>query len=147
MTTQKTLTIRKLTLGIVALSAIALGGCKTVNSVEPDQKLAQRQVIIDERIEADSSLAKKAAVLDVIEGRVGNNDLLKIQVEVQNLKKKRKEINWKIEWVDNQGLFINSQMTRWSRLSLAGYETAYITAIAPTPQATDFRLKLIEPGS
>ena len=135
-----------ISLGTLAICVIALGGCKTVNTVEPDQQVAQRQVIIDQRIESDTSLANKAAILDVIEGRVGD-DLLKIQVEVQNLKRKRKEINWKIEWVDQQGLYINSQLTRWNRLSLAGNETAYITAIAPTPQAADFRLKIIEPGS
>lgn len=137
---------RLFSLAIAIVTAATLAGCKTVNTTEPAQKSAQRAVIIDERVETDNSLAKKAAVLDVIEGRTAEG-VLKIQVEVQNLKRKRKEINWKIEWVDEQGMLIQSQMTRWSRLSLAGNERGYISAIAPTPQATDFRLKLIEPKS
>ncbi len=117
--------------------------CRTVNTVERADPRATPTVIRDSRIITDPSLNKKSAVLQIRETRVGNG-LLKIQAEILNRTSSRKRINYRFDWIDDAGMVIDSPLTNWKSLSLAGKESRFISSVAPTPRAVDFKLKLIE---
>ncbi len=82
-------------------------------------------------------------MLQIRETTVGNG-LLKIQAEILNTTSSRKRVNYRFDWIDNAGMVIDTPLSNWKPLSLAGKESGFITSVAPTPRAVDFRLKLIE---
>lgn len=130
---------------LLILLALLGTGCAAVNSVERAQPRANPNYIADKRIEPDVSLSKSAQIVRVQETTVGNG-LLKIQVELYNTRKRRCDIQYRFEWIDESGFLIDSVMTRWTPLSIAAQESILISGVAPTPRAVDFRLKLIEPN-
>lgn len=137
------------TLQMVMMSVVAgvvLAGCakESVNTVEPADRAANPKVIRDLRIVTDSSLADAAQPLEVRETRT-DAGFLKVQVEILNTTRSRERINYRFEWLDDEGMLIDSPLMRWSTVSLAGGEAVWLQAIAPSPKAVDFRLKLLEP--
>ncbi len=81
--------------------------------------------------------------MQVIEGTVGNG-LTKIQAEIQNRTDNRQLVNYRFDWVDQNGIRIETPLSNWTAVSLAAKERKLLTAVAPTPDAADFRLSLIE---
>lgn len=122
--------------------AFLLGGCASVNTVEPAAPAGQKQMIADKRIITDKSLNGIADVLGVNTATAG--DLMQIQVEVRNRTRGVKNISYQVEWFDKSGMLVRSPSQTWHVLSLEGGERRMIKATAPNPNAVDFRLKLLE---
>lgn len=129
----------------VVLMAFVLTGCETINSSERAEPRSEPSTVQDERVVTDWSLRTKANVREIREGFAANG-LLKIQAEIYNGRRSRKKVNYRFDWIDESGLVIDTNLSRWTSLSLAGKEAIWVSAIAPTPRAVDFRLKLIEPN-
>ena len=124
---------------------LAVSGCRTsVNTVEPAQPTAQREMLPDKRVITDTSLNRAMRILGVnsITTPAG---FLKIQIEVQNLTGSLKSCTYRIEWFDEHAMIINSATAAALPLALEGRETKSVTATAPTPTAKDFRIKFLEP--
>jgi uncharacterized protein YcfL len=124
-------------------------GCqssKSVNTTEPAFSRSLPQEVMVDNVITDSSLEDEAQVISVTEGRTPGG-LMRIQVEIYNSTRKRQEVNYQIEWFDDQGIIIDSPMTSWKRLSIPGNSSEPVTAVAPSPRAADFRIKLAEPGA
>ena len=132
--------ILSMTLFIVTIFMI---GCKTVNTAERAAPRATAQVVQDHRVVTDSSLANKGLIVQIREATAGGN-LLKIQAEIVNTTSSRHQVNYRFEWIDQDGMVIDTSMSRWTQISLAGKESTAISSVAPTPKAVDFRLKLLE---
>ncbi|QBG47990.1 DUF1425 domain-containing protein [Verrucomicrobia bacterium S94] len=129
---------------IVASSILALCGCRSaVNSTERATPNASPSIVEDKRIETDSSLAGKLAIVQVNEGVV-SGDMLQIQVVLQNRKSKSMTANYAFEWVDQNGMVLNTSQN-WKPLQFAGGERKAVIGVAPTPNAVDFSLKIQEP--
>lgn len=122
-----------------------LGACRTVNTIERATPRAAPSVIQDARIITDPSLNRSAAVMQLNERLVANG-LLEVQAQVLNRTAVRKRFNYRFDWFDDQGFEIATPLAQWKSLSLAGEESSFISSVAPTPQAVDFRLKLVEPS-
>lgn len=122
-----------------------LGGCQTMNSSERAEVRSDPTVVQDERVVTDLSLRTKANVREIREGYAASG-LLKVQAEIYNGRYARKRVNYRFDWIDESGLIIDTNLSRWTPLSLAGKEAIWVSGIAPTPRAVDFRLKLIEPN-
>jgi uncharacterized protein YcfL len=73
-----------------------------------------------------------------------SGNLLKVQATVENLKNKLRTLNYKFEWVDANGMAVDSPNETWKAILLQGRETQTISTVAITPQAVDFRLKFRE---
>lgn len=124
---------------------LAVSGCKTtVNTLEPGQPTAQREMLPDKRVITDASLNRRMRVLG-INSITTPAGFLKIQIEVQNLTSSLKSCTYRIEWFDEHAMIINSATATALPLSLEGRETKSVTALAPTPMAKDFRIKFLEP--
>lgn len=119
-------------------------GCTTVNTVEPAQPAAERQMLADKRVITDSSLNWKLAIVGV-NTATGPGGFLKIQVEVQNKTRSVQAFTYRVEWFDENGMIINLPTTTAIPRTIEGKETLSITATAPTPKAKDFRIKFLEP--
>jgi uncharacterized protein YcfL len=141
----KTFISQKLLLVALLAGMFGMSACTTTtNTVEPAQPVAQRQMLSDKRVVTDSSLNNSCRILGV-NAATGPGGFLKIQVDVQNFTKSRKRFSYRVEWFDENGMFINLPTMTAIPRSLEGKETAAITATAPTDRAKDFRIHFIEP--
>lgn len=137
--------IQRLALVTCLLGCVALAGCKTrtLNTTERELPEGVPNIVNDRRITTDRGLEKVAQVVQVREGMT-SGDLLLIQVDVYNSTSKEQAFNYKFEWVDLGGMQVQTPLSNWQPRSIKGQETITIQAIAPLPQARDFRLKLQE---
>lgn len=125
------------------LTVLLLCGCaNNINTVERAQPQAQPNLIADKRVITDNTLAGTFRTVNVIEGEASG--LKKIQVTIENLKNSVRTLNYKFEWVDKNGMAINSPNETWKTVRLQGRETTTISTVAITPNAADFLLKLRE---
>lgn len=127
--------------GIVLLT---LCGCRTsVNSIENAQKEGQRQMISDSRVITDGSLAKKVSFVGINQTMTPGG-LLKIQIELLNRKRSLQRFSYQFEWFDANGMLINNVASPTVPDQIEGGESKFISSVAPTPTARDFRVKFLE---
>jgi uncharacterized protein YcfL len=126
--------------------ATLIAGCQTVNTYEPHDQNAVKHVIKDRRVESDLSLKDKAQMQELIYAHTPDG-FLKVQAEFYNGTNARAEVNYRFEWIDEQGMQIQTPLSSWKRVSLAGRESVMIQGMAPTKNAVDFKLKIVEPKS
>lgn len=136
--------MKLLPVAVLALAAFA-GGCSTqnVNTVERAQAEAQPNLIADKRVVTDASLAGKVKILAVNQGKV-SGDHLKIQVRIENNKSKTVMFRYRVEWVDANGMMLPTPTDLWKPFTLQGREQSVIEAVAVSPKAVDFVLKIQE---
>ncbi|HTJ78404.1 MAG TPA: YcfL family protein [Rariglobus sp.] len=129
-------------LGAVLLAV--LSGCATnVNTVERAQSQAETHYISDKRVVTDNTLARTVRVNAINQATVSGN-LLKIQATVENLKNDLRSVRYKFEWIDKDGMAVNSPTEGWKVLQLQGREIVNISTVAVSPRAVDFVLKISE---
>lgn len=131
--------------GALAVTALALlfGGCQNVNTYENAESRATPTYVADKRVITDNTLAGKLRVVSINQATVSGN-LLKIQATVENLSSSARTFNYKFEWIDQDGMAVNSPNEVWKALPLQGRETSTISTVAISPKAVDFKLKFRE---
>jgi uncharacterized protein YcfL len=135
----------KTKLAALIAAVLAAAGChtNTVNSVENAQKSGQRYMIPDQRVVTDMILNHKVSVVGVNTAMTAGN-VLKVQVELLNESRKLQRFAYTFEWFDDKGMQINNVTSATIADQIDGRESKFISAVAPTPACTDFRLKLIK---
>ena len=133
----------KIKIAALFAAALAVAGChNTMNSVENAQRTGQRNMISDQRVVSDTGLNRKVGVVG-INTAMTPGGFLKVQVELLNQTGSLQNFNYHFEWFDANGMQINGVSTAVVADEIAGQESKFISAIAPTQAAKDFRLKLI----
>ena len=117
----------KLTL---ALAAALLAGCATPPPPAP------------------GSAASKVVVMGTLKNietgpmRVAReNGFLTVKVALNNTSGSNKTLLYRFAWLGNDGFPVADE-EGWKALSLYGSQSTVLPAIAPVPQATDFRLEV-----
>lgn len=133
------------TFHLLALGCLVAGlaGCTTVNSVENANKEGQRNMVSDSRAVTDHSLSKHVDIIGVNTGTTPGG-LLKVQVELQNRTRSLQRFIYRFEWFDAQGMQVNSIVSAPMPDQIEGRENKMISAVAPTANCKDFRVKFIE---
>ena len=125
-------------------TALLLGGCgATMNTIEPADTVAQRQMISDKRLITDTGLHRHVQPIG-INTATGPGGFLKIQIELQNVTGSMRKFTYRIEWFDENGMIINTPTAAAIPRMIEGGETLSITATAPTDRAKDFRIKFLQ---
>jgi uncharacterized protein YcfL len=123
---------------------LPLTGCQTnVNTVSRAEPLARPNFVNDKRVVTDRSLGELIGVVSVNETIVSGN-LRKVQVTLENLRDNNREIRYRFEWVDQDGMAVGGVSELWLQLVLAGRETRSVSTVATSPRAADFTLKIVE---
>ena len=99
-------------------------------------------MVDDIRIVTDSAVDDYAYVAGINEAKT-QGGLLKIQAEIVNRSSAYRNVNYKFEWFDSDGMAINSPNSVWISIPIEGGESRNISAVAPSPKAADFKLKLM----
>lgn len=93
------------------------------------------------RVYMSSSLSRNLQVVSINQAKA-NEDLLKIQVNLENLTRQALNLNYKIEWMDEDGIVLNDSSAVWMPLYVRGAENVAVQSVASTPKAKNFWLKL-----
>ena len=119
-----------------------IAGCSTAtNTYERSLPQAVSSVVPVSKVIGDERLGRTIKVTGIVQSTVSGN-LLKMQATVENLDTKLRTLNYKIEWIDNSGIAIDSANEGWKTIQLQGRESQSIQSVAVSPQAVDFRLNL-----
>lgn len=124
--------LMRMLLGCTLVGCVSLGGCSTMNTYSRDKRLV-----------TDDGLERRAQVDNIRMSRV-SGDLLRVQVDIRNLKDSDQEFNYRFEWLDEGGNKIGSSVEVWKRQQIGPQETITLTEVATSPSAIDFRLKMID---
>lgn len=131
--------------GPLAVAGLGLGcSSTTVNTTEPAVPVARREMLSDQRVTTDRSLARAVRVCGV-NTAFDAQGFLKVQVEVENTTRRPKRFTYRVQWFDAQGMLIQLPTATAVPRTLEGGEVGYITATAPTTQVRDFRILFLEP--
>jgi uncharacterized protein YcfL len=100
--------------------------------------VSQRITIID------NFLATDISVTDV-SSAINSSGFMEVQVTGINKTDFYKQLEYKIEWLDLNGLKISTIMSRWTRFPAHENSEFRFKAVAPKTTATDYRI-LIRKG-
>lgn len=134
--------IKKLVLPLLAAVAL-VPACSTVNTVERATPTAQRDMVSDKRIITDAGLGRRVKIVGVNESE-GPGGFLKVQVEVRNSTRSSQRFNYRVEWFDQAGMQISTPTGAYKPKEIEGGESLFISEMAPTQTAKDFRFKFVE---
>ncbi len=131
---------------MTVLLVLALMGCSkgTVNTAAPKNTVANEIEIKDKRVTTDRYLSGDVRLIGLNES-VTPDGLRKVQAEFLNRTDKVQQFQYQWEWFDENGMRINTPLSRWRHETIAGKERKYLQGTAPTPNAKDFTLKVIRP--
>ncbi len=130
---------------IIALCCLisTLSACGTTNTYEnANSRTTEASYVQDKRIITDYSLNSYAHVESINEAIV-NGDLLKVQAKIVNSSSSRRAFHYKFTWLDAYAMELQSVASPWVVLVLEAGESKYISAIATSPKAVDFSLKIV----
>ncbi|RRJ95151.1 DUF1425 domain-containing protein [Opitutaceae bacterium TAV4] len=126
---------------VAFVAAFFAPGCSnSVNTVQRADPQARPDTVTDQRIITDSSLARALAIVSVNQATV-SGDLLQVQVTLENRKNDPRTFRYKFDWIAANGMQLDST-GGWRVIHLRGRETSAISAVATSPRAVDFRVKL-----
>jgi uncharacterized protein YcfL len=133
-------------LSFAAVVALLGAGCGStrVNTVEPAQSSAQRQMVSDKRVLSDQSLNNRVRIVG-LNTSTGPEGFLRVQLEVQNLTRRPARFTYRVEWFDENAMLIELPAANATPRVIESQEILTVGAVAPTPRAKDFRIKLLEP--
>jgi uncharacterized protein YcfL len=134
----------RIILPLAGMVLLTLTGCRTsTNTIENAQKEGQRQMISDQRVITDRSLAKKVSFVGINQSMTPGG-LLKVQIELLNRKGSLQRFSYQFEWFDASGMLISNVASPTVPDQIEGGESKFISSIAPNPAARDFRVKFLE---
>lgn len=117
---------------LILLSVFLLTSCVTARPVDP------RVIIIDNFLASDISISNVSSMIN-------SGGLLVIQVTGVNQTTSYKKLEYKIEWIDQNGFVIPTILSRWTEFPAFENTGFRFKAVAPKTTATDFRI-LIRKG-
>ena len=117
--------IRILSLCSALIGAALFSGCVATNVPPPDR-----------RVTIAPDLGTSVYVTDVrcVKGPTG---IYTFQANVVNNTGSDSAVQWKVVWLDADGVTIDSAVSTWSDRMLQPYEVGALKGVAPTPKAVD----------
>ena len=129
---------------LVLISILLFGGSCAKNKVHSTSKENPDDQSLEpvmKRVEFQGDLKDVLIVAGVKQSKV-NEDLLKAEVRLQNLKDKEINLAYKIEWLDQDGMIINDSSLVWFSLLIRGGESVAVQTVSTTSKAKNFHLKV-----
>lgn len=91
--------------------------------------------------DAFEALTGAGIVIDnAVMNRNNNSGLLQIFISGRNKSSKTKRFRYRVEWLDADGLVIDTKTSVWLPASAMGKSPFQIKVVAPRPEAVNFRM-------
>jgi len=132
----------KLVLIIFVGAAVMLGCAKPVTSgIGSSQMTASDNYKVHLKLD-NPKLAKKLQITNIITRK--NNDLLQLNLELSSKYKKSQSLQYHFEWFDDQGFAVEAGKAPWKPLDLHGFSVINLDALAPSVNASKFKVYVRE---
>jgi uncharacterized protein YcfL len=131
----------------VSVVALAVTGCHKASSdsrvnvasgVRSDS--AGNNIIVRPVAEFVSVVVGDGIEITDLKERHTPQDLLEIQLSGYNHAMSRRKFDYRVEWLDGDGIVLNSIMTKWITFSAMPRSSFAFRAISPNARAADFRI-------
>ena len=109
------------------LGALLFAGCKATNVPPPDR-----------RVTIAPDLGTSIYVTDVRCVK-GSSDCYTFQANVVNNTARELWVEWRVAWLDANGIEIDAHDLTWTSVALAPKEVRALQDVAPRPNAADMR--------
>lgn len=119
--------MRKWLVPAACVLALAMSGCVSTHTPPPDRRVTIASELGDDLWITDIKCAKMASDHYVFQANVVNNTRSILMLQ------------YRLAWLDANGIEIPSVQGRWQRFSVAPKDIGGLRAVAPTPNAVDFR--------
>ena len=127
---------------LLAGVATLCGCASSMNTTERAQPVGQAEMVDEKRVLTDRGLDVRARIMGVNQSTTAGG-MLKVQVELLNTTRSTRNLHYRFEWFDQNGMEVKTPATvARIPLTLEGKESKFISGVAPTPACKDFRLKL-----
>jgi len=119
----------------LVLALLALTACATHQPPQPGS--------INAKVEQLSEMS----YLQVTDLRaVKRNHLLTVQAEINNTDSANQQLYYRFKWLDASGFAVGGEEA-WKPVLVYAYQKQTLTAVAPSPQVTDFRMVVQSPDN
>ena len=125
--------MKKLAIAALVAAAGAMAGC-----ISPPQNNIETNAPIDSRVTVAPDIGGDVVVTDVRCAR-GTSTCLVFQANLANACNCALPVQWKVQWLDADGIEIDSTVSTWNARMLQPYELCSLKATAPTSSAVDMR--------
>ena len=124
-------------MGRVVFSAIVFSACALAGCIAPPQNVGEPPA--DTRVTIAPDLCGDVVVTDVRCVKVGGGHYLTLQANLVNNCGSPLPVDWKVQWLDADGVEIDSVVSTWNARMLQPHEICGLKATAPTTAAADMR--------
>ena len=138
--------MRSKTLLVLLMLLAVVGGCNK----EADSRIHVREGVRSDTLASNivtrpvayafSALIGEGIMVDEAVMRRNKAGLLELYVNGHNESYNTKRFRYRVEWLDADGLVIETRATTWLRASSMGKSPFSIKAVAPRAEAVDFRM-------
>ena len=126
--------MKKLVFAIAAAAAAALSGC-----LAPPQSSVAGGPPVDTRVTVAPNLWGDVVVTDVRCAK-GASDYLTLQANLVNNCGRPLAVDWRVQWLDADGVEIDSAVCSWNARMLQPHEICGLKGTAPRADAADMRI-------
>lgn len=95
---------------------------------------------VDRRVTLTPELDGDIMITDIRVAKTDSSDFKTVQMNVVNNCGKPYAVQWKVQWLDADGIEIDSVVSTWKARALQPYEICGLKATAPRPDAADLRI-------
>jgi uncharacterized protein YcfL len=120
-----------------------LGGCNTANTTMATGPMNPDGTVMFKQIITNGWLNYKANIVAVREGTV-NGDIKRVAVDVYSNQNASQSFSYRFDWADDAGMPVLSSTNSLTSVQIKPKETITLTAVAPAPSATQWRLTFLD---
>jgi uncharacterized protein YcfL len=131
---------------LVLVLAVVVGGCYKPH----DPRVSVQQGVRSDTLEnniitrpigaAVSFVIGEGITVDNVKEARSPEGFIEVQVSGYNQSMFKKQFDYKTEWLDGNGMVIESVMSKWMTVSVMPKTTFSFKVIAPSPKAADYRI-------
>ena len=126
--------MNRLTMAAAAVAAGLLAGC-----IAPAPNATASGAPADTRITIAPDLCGDVCVTDARIAK-GTSAFYTFQANLVNNRSRPLAVDWKVQWLDGDGMEIDSAVSAWNSRMLQPYEIRALKGTAPSPAAADMRI-------
>ncbi len=129
---------------VTVIAAMQFGGCRIrprVATVEPRFQQATIDYIADKRVSVGVGF-KSVFKIDYLNRGTTDSGLPLVQAKIQNKTKGEQILMYKFQWINKNGMVMDTPTTQWRLEHLQPGEVRFISGVAPSKNAADFLLNM-----
>lgn len=125
--------MQKVLAAVLAASVAVLSGC-----IAPAPNANASAAPVDARVTVAPDLEGDICITDARCAK-GNGDFLTFQANVVNNCRSPLAVEWRVQWLDADGMEIESVVSTWNARMIQPHEICALKGTAPRPDAADMR--------